>query len=139
VLFPLCTTKILSPWLTNNYKYMQLRALIIFVPSSFHVYLKHDTSKRTSERTTDKMFKTITNYANELNSEGPYTSPNETKHGKVIRHEKVDQTYKITGQGQPPIIDPTDPVLIYLQCLKLISQLIRINIFRTLPPTTKSH
>jgi len=69
---------------------------------------KHDTSKRT-ERTTDKMFKTITNYANELNSEGPYTVPNDEKHGQVIRNEKVCQTYKITGHGQLPSIDPTDP------------------------------
>ncbi|KAI6182140.1 Moesin/ezrin/radixin-like protein 1 [Aphelenchoides bicaudatus] len=69
---------------------------------------EHDSSSKRSKRTTDNMFKTITNYANELKSEGPYTPAND-KHGQVIRHEKVDQVYRITGAGQIPHFDPTDP------------------------------
>lgn len=75
------------------------------------------------------MFKTITNFANEpINeSSGPYVPPNEAKHGQVIRHEKVDQIYRITGAGQLPNVDPSDPVRFeHFRCLELIFPVINV-------------
>lgn len=56
------------------------------------------------------MFK-ITNELNE--SSGPYNPPTKKKDGPVIRNEKNETIYRITGAGELPAFNPSDPVRIH--------------------------
>jgi len=79
---------------------------------------EHDKSSQRIERTLQQsqelehspMFKTITNFTNDRNksSSGPYVPANDND-GSVIRNERIEQVYRITGNGQAPEFDATDP------------------------------
>ncbi|KAI6181829.1 hypothetical protein M3Y98_00871100 [Aphelenchoides besseyi] len=92
------------------------------------------------------MFATITKYSdNELNGSpaGPYTEANDEEHGRVIRTERVEHVYRISGAGRIPSIDPSDPSLVstFEKCaedngsvpkIKLISRQLKLE--EKMPP-----
>ena len=57
------------------------------------------------------MFATINKFANDWETPpaGPYTAPTAAS-GNVIRHERVENVYRLRGTGKVPQLDPSDPV-----------------------------
>ncbi|CAD5206188.1 unnamed protein product [Bursaphelenchus okinawaensis] len=49
---------------------------------------------------------------NDQGSAGPYSPANDCEHGPVIRSERLEHVYRISGTGAPPRIDPNDPSLL---------------------------
>jgi len=102
---------------------------------------EHDKSSQRIERTLQQsqelehspMFKTITNFTNDRNksSSGPYVPANDND-GSVIRNERIEQVYRITGNGQAPEFDATDPSLVntFSKCVEENSEVPKIRMFK---------
>ncbi|CAD5208922.1 unnamed protein product [Bursaphelenchus xylophilus] len=67
---------------------------------------------------------------NDQPSAGPYSPANDLDHGPVIRSERVENVYRITGAGLPPQVDPNDPSLLstLTSCVQKNEELPRVRL-----------